>query len=244
MDPVFEVELFGVMLPDTVFSTLALTIVLGVLAAIGRARLSVEGVSAFQTTIEAYHGWIEDTVRDVIDDEPDAYVPLIGTLILFIAASNLLGVVPVIRPPTADLSTPAALALIVFFAVPYFGIRRQGLWGFLRTYAEPHPLLLPLNLLGELTRTLALAVRLFGNVMSGQMIVAILIVVAGAIVPVPLMALGLLTALVQAYIFGVLAAVYIGAAVRVDAESAPQHDDERDPPPPSDLPSPPQGAHP
>jgi F-type H+-transporting ATPase subunit a len=166
--------------------------------------------------------WVRDTVEDVFGENPGPYAPLIGTLVGFIALCNLLSVVPMVRPPTADLDTAVALSLVVFLAVPYYGIRRHGLVGYLRKYAEPHPLLVPLNILGELTRTLALAMRLFGNVMSGQMVGAILLLVAGVLVPVPILALGILTGLVQAYIFGILAAVYIAAAVAAQASPPPQ----------------------
>lgn len=213
MNPVFSVELFGMRIPDTVFSTLGLTLVLGLVLWLSSRRFVPHGISGFQTVLEIYVGWIRQTVEDVFDDDPDPYVPLIGGLVLFIALSNLLSVVPIVRPPTADLSTTVALSLVVFIAVPYFGIRKLGVRGYLRKYLQPHPVLLPLNLIGEASRTLALAVRLFGNVMSGQMVGAILLVVAAAFVPVPLMVLGILTGLVQAYIFGILAAVFIAAAV-------------------------------
>lgn len=213
MNPVFSIEVFGLRIPDTVFSTLGLTAVVGLVLWLAARRLVPQGISVWQTALEIYVGWIRDTVAEVLDEAPDPYVPLIGGLVTFIGLANLLSVIPVVRPPTADLSTTVALSLVVFFAVPYFGIRKHGWRGYLRKYLEPHPLLMPLNLIGEVSRTLALAVRLFGNVMSGQMIGAILLVVAAVFVPVPLMFLGLLTGLVQAYIFGILAAVFIAAAV-------------------------------
>ena len=119
----------------------------------------------------------------------------------------------------------------MLFAVPAFGIRRHGLLGYLRTYIRPHPLLLPFNLIGEATRTLALAVRLFGNSMSSQMIGAVLLIVAGLIVPIPLMMLGLLTGFVQAYIFGILAAIYIAAAVQVDQKRVAEREPASSPTP-------------
>lgn len=221
MNEVFVLRVLGVQIPDTVVVSLAITLLaLAVLWPLSR-RLRSQGLRGWQTALETYVSWVRDTIEELMGEDPSPYVPLIGTLIAFIAVSNLLSVVPVIRPPTADLDTAAALSLVVFFAVPFYGIRRHGVRGYLRRYLEPHPLLMPLNVLGELTRTLALAVRLFGNVMSGQMIGAILLVVAGAVVPVPLMALGILTGLVQAYIFGILAAVYIAAAVQVQQEPDP-----------------------
>jgi F-type H+-transporting ATPase subunit a len=223
-------HVLGLRIPETVITTLAITlVVLVVLGPVSR-RLRTHGLSAWQTVLETYVGWVRGTIEQIFGEDPDPYAPLIGTLIGFIAVSNLLGVVPRVRPPTADLDTTVALALVVFFAVPYYGIRRHGLVGYLRRYGEPHPLLAPLNVFGELTRTLALAMRLFGNVMSGQMVGAILLLIAGVLVPVPIMALGILTGLVQAYIFGILAAVYIAAAVATQASPA------SDPPPPSPEP--------
>ena len=134
-----------------------------------------------------------------------------GTLFIFIATSNLLAIVPAYHPPTGSLSTTAALAISVFFAVPIFGIRQQGIWKYLRHYLEPSPFLLPFHIISEFSRTLALAVRLFGNVMSEGMIGAILISIAPFFFPVIMQALGLLTGLIQAYIFAILAVVYIGS---------------------------------
>ncbi len=215
MNPVFVLELWGVRIPDTIVVTAALTLVFAIVLGITSRLLRAQGISGWQTALETYVGWIRATVEDVFGEDPEPYVPLIGTLIAFIAVANMLSLVPVVRPPTADLSTTVALALIVFFAVPYFGVRKLGFRGYFHKYLEPHPLLFPMNIIGELTRTLALAVRLFGNIMSGQTIGAILLLVAGALVPIPLLMLGVLTGLVQAYIFGVLAAVYIAAAVEV-----------------------------
>lgn len=219
MNPAFTVELFGLVFADTVFVTAGLTLALGLIAALTSRALVTRELGVWQATIEALTSAIAATIGEIVDEDPEPYIALIGTLVIFIAAANLLALVPRVRPPTADLATTVALALIVFGAVPYFGIRRRGLAGYLRTYVQPHPLLLPFNLIGELTRTLALAIRLFGNIMSGQMVGAILLTVAGALVPVPLLLLGVLTSLVQAYIFGVLAAVYIAAAVQVEARS-------------------------
>ena len=219
MNPIFTVEIFGLVFADTIFVTAALTLVLGLVAALTSRALVTRDLGVWQATVETFTRWISATIGEIVEEDPTPYVALIGTLIVFIGASNLLSLVPRVRPPTADLATTVALALVVFGAVPYFGIRRRGLAGYLRTYVQPHPLLLPFNLLGELTRTLALAIRLFGNIMSGQMVGAILLTVAGALVPVPLALLGVLTSLVQAYIFGVLAAVYIAAAVQVEAKN-------------------------
>jgi F-type H+-transporting ATPase subunit a len=133
---------------------------------------------------------------------------------LFIGTANLLGLVPGLRAPTGDFSTTAALAIIVFLAVPFYGIRARGLRGYLRHYLEPSPLLLPFEVITEFSRTLALAVRLFGNIMSEELVIAVLLSLAGLLVPVPIMMLAVLTSVVQAYIFAVLTVVYLSAAVR------------------------------
>jgi F-type H+-transporting ATPase subunit a len=143
------------------------------------------------------------------------YLPFLGTLFLFVAMASLCTVIPGYQPPTGSLSTTTALALCVFVAVPLFGIRRQGLGDYLKSYAEPTPIMLPFNIISELSRTLALAVRLFGNMMSGAMIIAILLTVTPYLFPIVMTALGLLTGMVQAYIFSILAAVYIAAATVV-----------------------------
>jgi len=160
-------------------------------------------------------------IREVTEQDPDRYLPFVGSLFLFISVSNLLEIVPGYRAPTGSINTTAALALVVFFAVPVFGIAEQGLLGYLRHYAQPTPLMLPFNIIGELSRTLALAVRLFGNIMSGSLVVAVLVAIVPIFVPVVMEALGLLIGQVQAYIFAVLATVYIGAATRRDGESSP-----------------------
>lgn len=215
MNEPIMVSVFGFEVPDVYLVTLGVTALLGLLAFVAGRSLKLDGLSLWQSAVEMFVGWIEGTVREIVDEDPAPYVPLIATLMVFIAACGLLAVVPVVRPPTAELSTSVALALVVFVAVPVYGIRRLGLWGYLKGYARPSPLLIPFNLLGEITRTLALAVRLFGNVMSGVMIGAVILMVAGFLVPLPLLFLSILTGLIQAYIFGILAAVYIAAALQV-----------------------------
>jgi F-type H+-transporting ATPase subunit a len=156
----------------------------------------------------------EDLMRDMFGSDPRPYTPLVVTLALFIGLSNLLGLVPGLRAPTADFSTAAALAVVVFLAVPFFGVKARGLTGYLRHYLEPSPLLLPFEIITEFSRTLALAVRLFGNIMSEELVIAVLLSLAGLLVPVPIMLLAVLTSVVQAYIFAVLTVVYLSAAVR------------------------------
>jgi F-type H+-transporting ATPase subunit a len=179
------------------------------------ARLSEgETVSRWQVALEVIVSGIRDQIAEVGADDPARYLPFIGTLFLFIATANLLTVVPGWQPPTGSLSTAVALALCVLIAVPLFSIGKRGLRGYLGSYVQPTPLMLPFNLVGEVSRTIALAVRLYGNVMSGTVIVGILISVAPFFFPVVMQLLGLLTGLIQAYIFAILAMVYIGSASR------------------------------
>jgi F-type H+-transporting ATPase subunit a len=179
------------------------------------ARLSEgETVSRWQVMLEVVVSGIRDQIAEIGADKPGRYLPFIGTLFLFIATSNVLSVMPGYQAPTGSLSTTAALAICVLIAVPLFSIGERGLGGYLRTYLQPTPLMLPFNIVGEISRTIALAVRLYGNVMSGTVIVGILISVAPFFFPVVMQLLGLLTGLIQAYIFAILAMVYIGSASR------------------------------
>lgn len=171
-----------------------------------------------QNLLEVVVTGIREQIREVTQQDPDRYLPFVGTLFLFIAVSNVLAVVPGFQPPTGSLSTTAALALCVFVAVPVYGVAERGLVGYLKNYIRPSVFMLPFNVIGELSRTLALAIRLFGNVMSGTMIAAMLLAVAPFVFPVLMHALGLLTGLIQAYIFAVLALVYIAAATRGEQE--------------------------
>jgi F-type H+-transporting ATPase subunit a len=171
-------------------------------------------VSRWQVALEVIVTTIRDQIAEVGADRPGRYLPFIGTLFLFIATANVLAVVPGYQPPTGSLSTTVALAVCVLVAVPLFSIGERGLGGYLRSYLRPTPLMLPFNLIGEASRTIALAVRLYGNVMSGTVIVGILISVAPFFFPVVMQVLGLLTGLIQAYIFAILAMVYIGSASR------------------------------
>ncbi len=179
-------------------------------------------ISIGQTVLEMVVDAIKDQIQEISEQDPEPYLPFVGTLFTFIAVSNLLSVVPGFQPPTGSLSTTAALAICVFVAVPLFGIRKQGIGRYLKQYLQPTPLMLPFTIIGELSRTLALAVRLFGNVMSGTMIVGILLSIAPLFFPVVMQVMGLITGLIQAYIFAILAMVYIAAATRVqDSKEIP-----------------------
>ncbi len=165
-----------------------------------------------QAVIEILVSGITEQIEGVIRKDPRPYLPLLGTLFVFLVTTNLSGVLPGVEAPTGKLETPAALALIVFLAVHYFGVRAKGPLGYLASFAKPKLIMLPLNIVSEVTRTFSLMVRLFGNVMSGEFVIAMVVGLAGLFVPIPLMALEILVGLVQAYIFTVLATVFIGAA--------------------------------
>lgn len=169
-----------------------------------------------QAILELIVTGIIGQIEDIIRKQPRPFLPLLGTLFIFLVTANLAGVLPGVGAPTAKLETPAALALIVFVAVHFYGIRSRGVFGYLTSFAKPKLIMLPLNLVSEFTRTFSMMMRLFGNVMSGEFVIALIIGLAGLFVPVPLMALEILVGLVQAYIFTVLATVFIGAAVDDD----------------------------
>jgi F-type H+-transporting ATPase subunit a len=171
------------------------------------------GPTATQAALELVVDAIATQIRETLRAAADPYLPLIGTLLLFILIANWSSLIPGVEPPTAHLETDAALALIVFAAMLWFGIRARGLGGYLRGFAEPSIFMAPLNLIETVTRTFSLLVRLFGNVMGGVFVIGIVLSLAGLLVPVPLMALELLTGTVQAYIFSALATVFIGGAI-------------------------------
>jgi F-type H+-transporting ATPase subunit a len=200
----------------TVVFTWGLMLVLAAGSRLVTRKLSV-GLerSEWQNLLEIIVTGIETQIQEVGLSQPQKYVGFLGTLFLFIAAASISTVIPGYQPPTASLSTTTALALCVFVAVPFFGVEEEGLGGYLKSYAKPTFLMLPFNVISELSRTLALAVRLFGNMMSGAMIIGILLTITPFIFPILMTMLGLLTGMVQAYIFSILAAVYIAAATGV-----------------------------
>jgi len=169
--------------------------------------------SSMQTFFELIVDTVDNQIRDTMQVEPPPYRAFIGTLFVFIFLANWSALVPGVEPPTAHLETDAALALLVFLAVIRFGIRAGGIRGYLATFASPSPIMIPLNFIESLTRTFSMVVRLFGNVMSGVFMIGIVLSLAGLLVPIPLMALDLLTGAVQAYIFSILAMVFIAGAV-------------------------------
>jgi F-type H+-transporting ATPase subunit a len=202
-------------LNGTIAFTWALMLVLTLGSALVTRKLSMDlNRSRWQNLLEIVVTGIEKQIEDVGLRNPGKYIGFLGTLFLFIALASLCTIIPGFEPPTASLSTTAALALCVLVAVPMFGIEEQGLGNYIRSYAEPTIIMLPFNVISEISRTLALAVRLFGNMMSGAMILAILLTITPFIFPIAMSALGLLTGMVQAYIFSILAGVYIASATR------------------------------
>jgi F-type H+-transporting ATPase subunit a len=208
-------------LNGTIVFTWGLMLVLAVGSKLITRKLSTDlKRSRWQNLLEIVVTAIEKQIEDVGLSHPKKYIGFLGTLFLFVGTASLFTIVPGYEPPTASLSTTAALALCVFVAVPLFGIEDQGMGGYLKSYVEPTVIMLPFNIISELSRTLALAVRLFGNMMSGAMIIGILLTITPFIFPIVMTALGLLTGMVQAYIFSILAAVYIAAATRTRKSKA------------------------
>ena len=205
-----------VKLNATVVFTWGLMLVLTVGSILVTRKLSRDMQrSRWQNLLEIVVTGIEKQIEEVGLPQPRKYLGFLGTLFLFVAAASLSTIIPGYEPPTGSLSTTAALALCVFVAVPLFGIEEQGIGNYLKSYMQPTFIMLPFNIISEVSRTLALAVRLFGNMMSGTMIIGILLTITPFLFPVVMSLLGLLTGMVQAYIFSILAAVYIAAAARV-----------------------------
>lgn len=199
--------------------TIVTTWMVMALLVIGSMRITRNLKSDIETTrwqsiLEILVVGMKGQIKEVGLQKPEKYIGFIGTLFLFIALSNLLMVIPGYQPPTASLSTTVALAICVFIAVPVFGISKAGIGSYLRSYLQPTFIMLPFNMISELSRTLALAVRLFGNIMSGWVIVSILLSIAPFFFPIIMSVLGIFTGMIQAYIFAVLATVYIAAATR------------------------------
>lgn len=204
-----------------VFTWLVMALLVGVSWLVTRKLSSDEKLSPGQNLLEVLVEALHNQIREIGQQRPDRYLPFVGTLFIFIATSNFLAIVPGFQPPTGSLSTTAALAICVFVAVPLYGISQLGLWTYLKQYAQPTLIMLPFNIIGELSRTLALAVRLFGNVMSGTMIAAVLLSIVPLFFPIIMQLLGLVTGMIQAYIFAVLAMVYIASATQVQAKQRP-----------------------
>ncbi|MEX6508408.1 F0F1 ATP synthase subunit A [Jiella sp. M17.18] len=198
---------------------------IGSWAATRRLRLKPPRLqAALELVVETVDGQIRETMQAA----PSPYRAFVGTLFVFILFANWSSLVPGVEPPTAHVETDAALALLVFLAVVWFGVRANGVSGYLRSFAAPSVLMIPLNFVESITRTFSLLVRLFGNVMSGVFVIGIVLSLAGLLVPIPLMALDLLTGAVQAYIFAVLATVFIAGTVS-EGRPASRDTSERSP---------------
>ena len=210
----------------TTVTTWAILLALSGLSVLATSRLRLKP-GRFQVAIEGIVSALEGAIRAVAPQHAQLLLPFIGSLWIFILVANLIGVIPGLHSPTRDLSVTAALALLVFLSVHWYGIRIRGLRAYLRHYLTPNPILLPFHLLGEITRTLALAVRLFGNIMSLEMAALLVLLVAGFLVPVPILMLHIVEALVQAYIFGMLALVYIAGGIQAHEVKQRKQTEER-----------------
>ena len=197
----------------TVVTTWGIMLALYLTCWISTRRLSLDP-GPWQVVVEGIVSAIEDATGAVLPDQSRQLLPFIGTLGIFIVTANLTGLIPGLHAPTSDLSLTAALAVLVFLSVHWYGVRTQGLKNYLRHYLSPNPILLPFHILSEVSRTVALAVRLFGNMMSLQLAALLVLLVAGFLVPVPLLLLHIIEALVQAYIFGMLALFYIAGGIQ------------------------------
>lgn len=196
--------LSGIPVRDTVVSTwIMMAIIVGATAVIGRR---------WPAALEVLVDFLVETISSAMGRPAEPYLPFLGTLVIFIAVANVIGIVPLVVSPTRDINTPVALALAVFFSAYYFGIRAKGLWGYFKDLASPI-FMLPMELISHVSRTLSLTLRLFGNIISTELIVAVVFALVPLIVPLPLAAFSMLTGVLQAYIFTVLAAVYIGAGL-------------------------------
>ncbi len=196
-----------------VFTWIAMALLVGGSWLLTRNLSVRQPISTRQNFLESVVTIIGTQIEEVMQSKSAAYLSFLGSLFLFIVTLNSLSIIPGYQAPTGSLSTTAALAACVFFAVPYYGMAAKGVGNYLKQYLQPSFFMLPFNIIGELSRTLALAVRLFGNMMSGQMIVAILLSIVPLFFPVIMQLFGLLVGLIQAYIFAVLAAVYIASAI-------------------------------
>ncbi|TAM51937.1 MAG: F0F1 ATP synthase subunit A [Paraburkholderia sp.] len=216
-EPLLRLGVVSISAP--VVTTWAIMIVIVGATLWARKRLSL-APTKLQVAVELLVTSLDSQLRDTIQADPSRYRALIGTLFVFILVCNWSGMIPGVEPPTAHIETDAALACVVFAATLYYGVRVRGIRRYLASFAEPTWIMIPLNLVEQITRTFSLVVRLFGNVMSGVFVIGIVLSLAGLLAPIPLMALDLLTGAVQAYIFTVLAAVFIGAALGEHTEIA------------------------
>ncbi|MGR9114686.1 MAG: F0F1 ATP synthase subunit A [Gammaproteobacteria bacterium] len=197
----------------SILTTWGIMLAIALLAWLATWRLDMLP-GTFQTATEGIASALEEAVLAVAPDHGRQIMPFVATLWLFLIVANLVGLIPGLHSPTRDLSVTSALAVLVFFSVHWFGIKTQGLKKYLQHYLTPSPILLPFHIISELTRTLALAIRLFGNIMSLEMAAMLILLVAGFLAPIPILMLHIIEALVQAYIFGMLALIYLAGAIQ------------------------------
>ena len=202
-----------VMITEPVITTWGIMLLVAALAWFLTRRLVIRP-GLLQNVAEGIVAAIEEAIAAVAPEHTRLLMPFIATLWLFLVMANLIGLIPGLHSPTSNLSVTSALALLVFLAVHWFGIRTRGLKNYLRHYLTPSPILLPFHIISELTRTLALAIRLFGNIMSLEMAAMLILLVAGFLAPIPILMLHIIEALVQAYIFGMLALIYVAGAIQ------------------------------
>jgi F-type H+-transporting ATPase subunit a len=214
-------QLGPIVVSDVVVTSWCLTLLLGLVSWLASRRLRPDP-GPMQTALEGIVSAIEVAIQEVLPQHTLLVMPFVATLWLFLVAANLVGLIPGLHSPTRDLSATAALAVLVFLMTHWFGIRSQGLTPYLRHYLAPNPVLLPFHLVSEITRTVALAVRLFGNIMSLEIAALLVLMVGGLLVPIPLLMLHVVEALVQAYIFGMLALIYIAGGIQ--SQRPPQKD--------------------
>jgi F-type H+-transporting ATPase subunit a len=208
-----QITLGPATITSTVTTTWGIMAVIGLLAWLLTRRLRTEP-GPLQTAVEGIVTAIDEAVGEVAPDQRQQIMAFVGSLWVFLVVANLSGLIPGVHSPTRDLSATAALAFLVFLSTHWFGIRAEGWRNYLRHYLKPSPILLPFHLIGEVTRTVALAVRLFGNIMSLEMAALLILLVAGFLAPVPILMLHIVEALVQAYIFGMLALIYVAGSIQ------------------------------
>jgi F-type H+-transporting ATPase subunit a len=198
---------------STVVNTWIIMAVLAVLFIVLGRRLKVRP-TRFQNALEWLVEMIDGMIAEMIPGRSRQFLPLVGTLAVFIAAANLAGLIPGLRSPTTDLNTPLALAIVVFFSVHYFGLRQHGIVGHFRHYVEPIFIMLPIEIASEMARTLSLTFRLFGNILGEEIVIAVFFLILPLLIPVPMMLFSIFTSVLQAYVFATLTIVYISGAVK------------------------------
>ena len=207
----------GIQLNATIVFSWLVMLLLALISWLATKNMKVgPDIDRWQNFLEVIISYIRNQIREITQQNPDQFIPFLGSLFLFISISNLLAIVPGYHPPTGSLSTTSALAICVFIAIPFYGISKKGVLNYFKQYLEPSVFMLPFNVIGDFSRTLALAVRLFGNIMSGTLIAGILLIIAPLFLPIIMQVLGLLIGQIQAYIFTVLATVYIASATQAE----------------------------